>query len=145
MSQSHWWVGEDVIVRGGREGCEDGVTRENTTHIDLIDLEGKKARSTNSKSRICENAKTSSRTQVQGTAKIWSPGHFKNSRGEICNSVTYIPSSRNRLARSCSPHSTSTRTCPYTRHIISTHLSTALRHDPDEAEGNTSGVIIKVW
>ena len=32
----------DVIVRGGREGCEEGVTRENTTHIDLIDLEAKK-------------------------------------------------------------------------------------------------------
>ena len=54
---------------------------------------------------------------------------------ESSNIVKYIPSSRNSLDSSRS----SMNTCTPRRHISFTHSPTALRYDPERAEGNTSG------
>src|SRR5690349_15288857 len=91
----------DEIVRGGREGSEEGVSRENTTQI-LINRSG--ANDTRSPKEICKVGSTSSGTHVlknvPGSAKKSGMGRLTNNHGEICNSVTYIPSSRNSLSNS---------------------------------------------
>ena len=83
----------DVIGRGGRLGCEEGVSRENTTPI-LTNRFG--ANFTSPSKTVCKFGDTRSGTlvlkNVPGSAKSSGMGHSKNSHGEIVNSVTYIPS-----------------------------------------------------
>ena len=63
------------LVRGGREGCEESVTRENTTHMQTNRTWGQFTSSSDSKSsqEICKIGNTMSRAQtqdnVQGSAK----------------------------------------------------------------------------
>ena len=91
----------DEIVMGGREGCEEGVSRENTTPI-LINRFG--ANDTRSPKEICKFGSTSSGTHVlknvPGSAKKTGMGRLTNSHGENCNSVTYIPSSSSSIGHS---------------------------------------------
>ena len=100
----------DEIDRGRREGCEEGVSRENTTPILNNRFGANYTRSSDSKSsEVCKVGSTSSGTlvlkNVPGSAKKTGMGHYKNSHGEICNNVTYISSSRNSLGNSIDPSS----------------------------------------
>jgi hypothetical protein len=125
---------------GGREGGGATTHSENTRNIDLIVGRATKTSSSDSLSLgICKTGNTSSRTQVQGSAKTLGTGHFKYSR-ERCNSVTYIPSSCNSLdSRSSSPHVMSTVSRGEVTHI-NEHTARFLRRSEVTAVRTECGI-----
>ena len=142
-------------ARGGREGCEGGVTRENTTHMNSNRNWGQFTSSSDSESQslgICKIGNISSGTHaqehnVQGTAKKAGAGHSKISCGEISNNiVTYIPSSsRDSLGNSMhldlcsSPHHTNTTVSLNTSNINIT-AAEALTHSQVAKASRDEGV-----
>ena len=143
----------DRSTRGGREGCEAGVTRENTTILNTNRNWGQFTSSSDSKSQspgICKIGNTRSRRRaqerVQGSAKKAGAGHSKISCGEISNNkVTYIPSpSRDSLGNSmhldlCSPHNTNTTVSLHTSNINIT-AAEALKHSQVAKASRDEGV-----
>ena len=124
----------DRLVRGGRKGCEDGVSRENITHIMTNRTRGQFTSSADSaleRPGICKIDDTRPRSLTIRSAKKSGTGRFRNSRGEKYNKVSYIPSSRhsNRMhledSRRSPHHNTST--------VVSLHTPQIYIHNVGEA------------
>jgi hypothetical protein len=120
--ESGWILGDE---RGG--GGEGPIHSENTTHIDSNRL-GAKKQGPGTPVGVPGSAKGIAQVPVtpgvSGSAKKRRARHYKNSRGEISNKVTYISSPRNSLDSSRSPHH---NTVINTKHE---HLADALAAAP---------------